>query len=312
MAWLAHSIEHLSRHLADANHRRQRLDECDLSPLNRIVQYTPEDMTVTVQAGRTLASLQRELAAHRQWLPVDPPHPEQVTLADLVQRNLHGPHRFGYGTLRDHLIGLRVALPDGRIVRSGGQVVKNVAGYDLPKLFVGSQGTLGLVVEATFKLMPLPHAEQFHARSAPDPMAAAPLIRSILDSHISPVVLDLCPAPEHGCRVVVGISGSTEQVQWQQDQCERLGFTEPADLSHESAFWNPALTDSVHQWSLPPTRLAESVASLPTRHWVARAGNGLLLYRGHRPPPPATLPHRLMQRVKSTFDPHGILPDVPW
>src|SRR5438552_3360089 len=107
-------------------------------------------MTVTVETGLTLAALQARLAERGQWLPIDPPNPQTATLADILNANGSGPHRFGFGTIREHLLGLTVALADGRLIHSGGKVVKNVAGYDLCKLFVGSHGTLGVAVEATF------------------------------------------------------------------------------------------------------------------------------------------------------------------
>src|SRR6185503_10819360 len=153
------SAEELARSLRDASQAASRIERIDLSALSRILEHAPEDMTVTVEAGATLASLQRALASRGQWLPVDPPHPERLTLAGLLDTNASGPRRAGFGTIRDYVIGLRVALADGRLIRSGGKVVKNVAGYDLMKLFIGARGTLGVIVEVTFKLLPLPEAE---------------------------------------------------------------------------------------------------------------------------------------------------------
>ncbi len=155
------SAEELARSLRDASQSATRIERVDLSALSRILEHTPEDMTVTVEAGATLAALQRALAALGQWLPIDPPHPERLTVAALLDTNASGPRRAGFGTIRDYVIGLRVALADGRLVRSGGKVVKNVAGYDLMKLFIGARGTLGVIVEVTFKLLPLPEAEAF-------------------------------------------------------------------------------------------------------------------------------------------------------
>src|SRR2546423_14266551 len=101
---------------------------------NRIISHQPEDMTVSVECGLTLGALQERLAQARQWLPIDPPNSETVTIGDVLNRNSCGPHRFGYGTIREHLLGLTVALADGRMIHAGGKVVKNVAGYDLCKL----------------------------------------------------------------------------------------------------------------------------------------------------------------------------------
>src|SRR5713101_4660140 len=105
-----------------------------LQRLDRIVDYQPPDMTVTVEAGMTLAQLQGLLGEHGQWLPIDPPLPEQATIGGIVATNLSGPARLSQGTIRDFLIGLRVVQADGTVIKGGGRVVKNVAGYDLPKL----------------------------------------------------------------------------------------------------------------------------------------------------------------------------------
>jgi FAD/FMN-containing dehydrogenase len=185
------SAEELGRSLREANQSATRIERVDLSTLARILEHTPEDMTVTVEAGATLAALQRALAARGQWLPIDPPHPERLTLAALLDINASGPRRAGFGTIRDYLIGLRVALADGRLIRSGGKVVKNVAGYDLMKLFIGARGTLGVVVEVTFKLLPLPESETFVQVGCESLEAAERLIAAVLDSELTPSIFDL-------------------------------------------------------------------------------------------------------------------------
>jgi glycolate oxidase FAD binding subunit len=128
----------------------------DLSGLSALVAHEYADMTVTVQAGMTLARLQEQLAQHGQFLPLDPPHPEAATIGGILATNACGPLRLGYGTARDWLIGLKVVDAQGRLVKGGGRVVKNVTGYDLPKLHIGALGTLGVMVEATFKVSPKP------------------------------------------------------------------------------------------------------------------------------------------------------------
>lgn len=124
--------------------------------LNRIVAYHPADLVITVEAGATLGSVQAELARHGQWLPWDPPLPEQASIGGLLASGASGALRLGFGAPRDWTLGMRVALGDGRLVKSGGRVVKNVAGYDTHKLHIGALGTLGVIVEATFKVQPLP------------------------------------------------------------------------------------------------------------------------------------------------------------
>ena len=128
----------------------------DLSALNALVAHEYADMTVTVQAGMPLADLQAQLAQHGQFLPLDPPQSEKATLGGILATNACGPLRLGYGTVRDWLIGITVVDAQGRLIKGGGKVVKNVTGYDLPKLHVGALGTLGVIVEATFKVSPKP------------------------------------------------------------------------------------------------------------------------------------------------------------
>src|SRR6267378_4386008 len=152
----ASTVAEVSDTLAGACASKSRIESVDLRAMSNILEYRPEDMTVTIHTGISLAVLQTQLANRGQWLPIDPPNPERLTIDELLNRNLSGPRRFGYGTIREHLIGLTAVLADGRIIHNGGKVVKNVAGFDLCKLFVGSHWSLGIIVEATFKLRPLP------------------------------------------------------------------------------------------------------------------------------------------------------------
>ncbi|MGH7907126.1 MAG: FAD-binding oxidoreductase, partial [Candidatus Binataceae bacterium] len=127
-----------------------------LRRMARIIAYEPEDMTVVAEAGLTLGALNDHMAARRQHLPLDPPDPPSITLGALIGAAKSGPLRLMEGTPRDLLIGIRFAGHGGRIVHGGGAVVKNVAGYDLMKVLTGSFGTLGIIIEATFKVRPLP------------------------------------------------------------------------------------------------------------------------------------------------------------
>jgi glycolate oxidase FAD binding subunit len=128
----------------------------DVTRQNRVVEHVAEDLTVVVQAGVRLADLQKHLAHRGQYLPLDPPLPERATIGGILASNAGGPWRHAHGWPRDWLLGMKVALADGSVIKSGGRVVKNVAGYDIGKLFIGSFGTLGVIVEASFKVMPLP------------------------------------------------------------------------------------------------------------------------------------------------------------
>ena len=138
----------------------RRLD-CAISTarLDRVVEHAAADMTVTAEAGVTLGQLNTILAASGQWLPVDPPLPQDTTIGGLIAANLTGPLRLSQGGIRDLILGLRVVRIDGTLIASGGRVVKNTAGYGLRRAFVGSYGTLGVIAEATFKTRPRPEIE---------------------------------------------------------------------------------------------------------------------------------------------------------
>ena len=128
--------------------------------MNAVVAHRHGDLTATIQAGATLATSIATLAQHRQWIPLDPPWADRATIGGLVATNDSGPRRHRYGAPRDLIIGVEFARADGRLAKGGGIVVKNVAGYDLPRLLTGSFGSLGVIVTATFKLYPLTAASR--------------------------------------------------------------------------------------------------------------------------------------------------------
>lgn len=130
-----------------------------LRKLNRVVEYSPEDLVVTAEAGITLESLQAAVARRNQFLALDPPYASRATLGGIVASNSFGPISHVYGRVRDLMLGIDVANSDGSLTSFGGKVVKNVAGYDIKKLYVGSLGTLGVTVRTTFKLHPMPPYE---------------------------------------------------------------------------------------------------------------------------------------------------------
>jgi len=128
----------------------------ETSGLNRVIEHDDANLTATVQSGITLTALQEILARQKQFLPFDPPHPARATVGGIVAANLNGPRRSCYGSVRDLVIGMKVALVSGELIKAGGKVVKNVAGYDMCKLFVGSLGTLGILTEVTLRMAPIP------------------------------------------------------------------------------------------------------------------------------------------------------------
>lgn len=190
--------------------------------LSRLVDYQPDDMTVTVEGGMPLAELQATLAERGQFLPLDPPLPARATVGGTVAANASGPWRCAYGAARDWLIGVRVVAPDGRIVKGGGRVVKNVAGYDLCKLYTGSLGTLGVLAELTFKVMPRPEAVGMAAVPL-RPEQVEPLLAAMMDSDLAPSALELFAAgadptgsaSKDGAALLARFDGPREAVDWQ-------------------------------------------------------------------------------------------------
>jgi len=128
--------------------------------LGRVVEYQPADMVMVVEAGLTIGELQAAAREHRQRLALDPPWPDRATIGGIVATGAFGPRRARYGAVRDLIIGVQLVRADGAVAHGGGKVVKNVAGFDLPKLACGSLGTLGLIAGATFRLHPLPEASE--------------------------------------------------------------------------------------------------------------------------------------------------------
>ncbi|SDI60058.1 FAD-binding oxidoreductase [Natribacillus halophilus] len=160
--------------------------------LAEVIEYSPGDMTITVQAGATIQTIIDAVREHNQMVPLDPSFPAQATIGGVIAANDSGPKRMLYGSARDHVIGLHVAHSNGEILRSGGKVVKNVAGYDMNKLFIGSMGTLGVITEVTLKLRPLPKDQSMCVLTFPEGVESAvkPFITELLDTHLEPVTLE--------------------------------------------------------------------------------------------------------------------------
>src|SRR6185436_4129927 len=151
----------------------------DMRRMNRILAHEHGDMTATIEAGASLREVNEALAVHGQMLPLDPPFADRATIGGLLATNDSGPLRHRYGTPRDLVIGIQLATTDGILSKAGGQVVKNVAGYDLGKLVTGSFGSLAAIVSATFKLSPLPAASKTLWLDVPDAAALARVVRIV-------------------------------------------------------------------------------------------------------------------------------------
>jgi glycolate dehydrogenase FAD-binding subunit len=218
--------------------------------LRRVLAHEAADMTVTVEAGLTVADLNSTLQTRGQWLPLDPPHPEWTTIGALIATDVAGPLRLAHGKVRDLLLGIAVVLADGTVVHGGGRVVKNVAGYDLMKLFTGSYGTLGTIVEATFKVRPRPEQIAVWTIPVADTGAAVDLALAVLDSSVAPLFVEaVCPLTattvglDAVAAVVVGCGGSAEEVAAHGARLAAVSGPRPVILCTDGALLHAALRD---------------------------------------------------------------------
>ncbi len=191
------------------------------SRLDRITDFQPDDLTVTAEPGVTLAALQQHVAVRRLFLALDVPLAQQATLGGIVAAATSGFWRPAYGAPRDLLIGLRAVMTGGVEVKGGGKVVKNVAGYDLCKLFTGARGTLGFLTELTFKLRPLPEADRTLAWNAPDLGEAVRLGLELQQAQLAPTFIVATNEPEGIPRLVIGLQGIAVRVEWQVNEFSR-------------------------------------------------------------------------------------------
>jgi glycolate oxidase FAD binding subunit len=170
--------------------------------MDGIIEHVPGDQIVRVQAGLKLQDLQESLAESDQMLGVDPPE-EGATIGGIVAANSSGPRRLRYGTVRDLIIGIKVVLADGTVAKAGGKVVKNVAGYDLSKLFTGSLGTLGVIAEANFRLHPIRETARTVFLEVDDHEKIADVTQELTHSSFSQFVLDALEIRWEGDRGVI-------------------------------------------------------------------------------------------------------------
>ena len=199
--------------------------------LNSVVEYEPADLTVTVEAGIRFAALQTVLAQHQQYLALDPPAADRCTLGGIVATNASGSLRLRYGAARNQVLGLRVVHANGTVVKSGGKVVKNVAGYDLNKLYIGAFGTLGIITEVTLKLSPIPAYEAILTAGFQDVQSAVATGLKIVRSQTLPMFVNLfinldietgVTTEAEEPRLAVGFGGDPETVAWQLAQCQGI------------------------------------------------------------------------------------------
>jgi glycolate oxidase FAD binding subunit len=310
--------------------------------LSEIVEYEPADLTVTVQAGMRFAALQALLRQHGQMLGLDPPSAELATIGGVIASNASGPTRLAYGTARDLVIGVRVANAEGVLTKAGGRVVKNVTGYDLNKLYTGSFGTLGVIVEISFKLHPLPQtqgttlavfdspdrAQEAVQRIVRSPLGASAL--TILDPQAASRALDRA-APAGGAVLLALVAGFERAVKRQTrdlaEMCPDALSTDILDPAEGDQAWRRVrefadLTvdpeDAILKLGVPP---ASSAATMQRMHEFARthdlpvtrlahAGSGVVYVRvgGFDQPPGRDRLSRLVREGRIAADAlHGSL-----
>ena len=242
------------------------LERCDVelhtSALDRVIEHSPADMVVSVEAGITLEELQAELARSGQFLPIDPFNSPGHTLGGLLATGWSGPLRHRFGSARDFLIGIRVALADGRLASAGGRVVKNVSGYDLMKLHYGALGTLGVIVAASFKVFPKPLHDV--TLESPEGWAA---VEQALSREMAPVAVELFSTG----RVLARFSGSPDAV---KKTAGDLGWEEVP-----GSVWVKHSTAAPERWAriaTPPASLRAVLGTLPVKAtWWASPGVGV-------------------------------------
>jgi glycolate oxidase FAD binding subunit len=238
--------------------------------MNKVIEHVPGDQVVRVEAGTKLRDLQDQLSASNQMLGIDPPEKDAgTTIGGIVAANSSGPRRYRYGTIRDLIIGITVVLADGTVAKAGGKVVKNVAGYDLAKLFTGSFGTLGIVANCNFRLHPLQEAARTVTVELDSTLAAKETAQAIMHAQLVPSALELHWS-ENVRLLTVLIEGIPPSVEVQAEAASYLlkGFGEVRTLSDEEASnlrpsSPPDTGDKVEiKISAPPAELASVLDSV--------------------------------------------------
>jgi D-lactate dehydrogenase (cytochrome) len=292
--------------------------------LDRIIEHEPADLIAVAQPGVTLTAFNQKLGENGQWLPLDPPDDGRATLGGVVATGLGGAQQFGYGRPRGSVIGMTVVLAGGSIIKAGGRVVKNVAGYDLCKLFTGSYGTLGIITELIFKLRPRPAREVtvIATGSINDLLAAG---RTLVDARLFPVAVELVSSAlgkqldidtdETTAGLLVRFAGNDRTVAYQIEQTlvqlESSGVKSSEVLENDSQLWQslaalPIKNRPSSATGLLPSTLASATGSFPAEAlWHAGIADGRL--RTFNSSTTRKLLDPLSQRIKQQLDPFNLM-----
>jgi glycolate oxidase FAD binding subunit len=267
--------------------------------LNRLVEHAVGDLTVTAEAGMKFADLQQILATAGQFLPIDPAYPQQATLGGIVATADAGSLRHRYRGVRDLLLGMTFVRSDGKIATAGGRVVKNVAGYDLMKLFSGSYGTLGIISQVTFRVYPLPETSGTVVLTG-EAETLAQAVQILLSSALTPTAVDLL-SPDliaklglgKGTGLIVRFQSIAESVKQQSARLlevgEKLGLL--ADICSENdehqlwqtlleTIWDSAKNSGVIcKIGVRPSEAVKLIDKFPVQDALIHAGSGLGVLR---------------------------------
>jgi glycolate oxidase FAD binding subunit len=282
----------------------------DLNGLSRVVDYPARDMTITVEAGIRIDELQNLLSTENQRIAVDVPQAHRATLGGAIATNASGPGRFANGTFRDYVIGISAVDGQGRLFSAGGRVVKNVAGYDLCKLLVGSLGTLAIISQVTLKLRPQPETRRMVWAPFRDLLAIDAAVEGLLQSQTRPTGIEVLNSkaarqirneiqqdlPAEQPVLCLAFEGSEVETRWQVDRIrseltthdpleQQVLADDSADAAWRALIEYQAASDDPLTFlaTLPPSHLTEflSVADAAGVALQARGGNGVVI--GHFP-----------------------------
>lgn len=285
--------------------------------LNRVLEHAWADLTVTVEAGCTIQTLQETLVQHGQRLALDPLWPEKATVGGILSTNDSGALRLRFGALRDLIIGVTIALADGTLASSGGKVVKNVAGYDLPKLVTGALGTLGVITRAVFRLHPLPLQARSFSISAPNPDEAQKLVLAIQDSKLAHVAFQSHSSAESAPIIDILFEGTEAGLAAQAShlrslcRCTQISEASPNVWNARQELWSfsSAEETAIAKISTLPADLACTIelfrsaadsSRLRLKSLMYATGLGWLRLEGH-----ASQLQQALTRLRSGFEKMG-------
>src|SRR5688572_22486884 len=285
----------------------------DLTGLAKIVDYTPRDMTILVEAGARMADLAAALATEGQQLPIDVPRAGEATIGGVVATNWNGPRRYGYGTVRDYVIGIHAVDGRGVAFKGGGRVVKNVAGYDFCKLLTGSLGSLAIITQLALKVKPLPEQSTTIVAQCNSLNAASDILNRLASVDVQPVAIDFLvggawrdgvvddPA-RSSFTIAVRVEGTESEIAWLVEQVQYelwtggAGAVQRLDASQAYTLWKrqvefsdrgphatPDNSPFVLKIAVPPSATTSIVAEIVEADLdctiQAHAGNGSVVAR---------------------------------